>query len=254
MEAVESKKRAGRNRQLTERDRELCGFLAVCRYLTREQIEKLIFPGRSKARSSTRLRQLASRIGGQAAVVRGDLGYASAEGWTTVWAVTAEGFELGSQLLNLKLARTPKHDVGPWFLKHEVTLNEVFLGLVPQDGRRPRGCRGASAGFWASTSIFRSMTSRRIGAASRAAVCSPMRSSRILRASDATSSSTRRAVRPSARTGVGARRLLPSCRSMAEARESRSGNSVGFLGMEAVATRPCGLHGVPRYHASRSER
>ncbi len=104
--AVEMKRRAGRNRQLTERDRELCGFLAVCRYLTREQIERLMFPGRSKARSSTRLRQLASSVGGQGAVLRGDLGYGSAEGWTTVWALTAEGFEIGSQLLNLKLART----------------------------------------------------------------------------------------------------------------------------------------------------
>src|SRR5438045_2001247 len=71
--AVEEQRRAGRNRQLTERDRELCGFLAVCRYLTREQIERLMFPGRSKARSSTRLRQLAAKMGGQAAVVRGDL-------------------------------------------------------------------------------------------------------------------------------------------------------------------------------------
>jgi len=138
MEAVvEMKKRAGRNRQLTERDRALCGFLAVCRYLTREQIERLMFPGRSKARSSTRLRQLASSVGGQGAVLRGDLGYGSAEGWTTVWALTAEGFEIGSQLLNLKLARTPKHDVGQSFLKHEVTLNEVFLGLVAQDGKTP---------------------------------------------------------------------------------------------------------------------
>jgi hypothetical protein len=72
--AVEVQQKAGRNRQLTERDRELCGFLAVCRYLTREQIERLMFPGRSKARSSTRLRQLAGKMGGQAAVVRGDLG------------------------------------------------------------------------------------------------------------------------------------------------------------------------------------
>src|SRR4051812_49583910 len=72
--AVEEQGRAGRNRQLTERDRELCGFLAVCRYLTREQIERLMFPGRSKARSSTRLRQLAREIGGQAAGIRGDLG------------------------------------------------------------------------------------------------------------------------------------------------------------------------------------
>src|SRR5207248_5215982 len=136
MEAVvEMKRRAGRNRQLTERDRELCGFLAVCRYLTREQIERLMFPGRSKARSSTRLRQLAAKMGGQAAVVRGDLGYGSADGWTAVWALTKEGFEIGSERLGLKLERVPKHDVGQAFLKHEVMANEVFLGLVPQDGK-----------------------------------------------------------------------------------------------------------------------
>src|SRR3954447_7319836 len=126
--AVEVQQKAGRNRQLTERDRELCGFLAVCRYLTREQIERLMFPGRSKARSSTRLRQLAREIGGQAAGIRGDLGYGSAEGWTTVWALTREGFELGSQRLGLKLERIPKHDVGQAFLKHEVMANEIFLG------------------------------------------------------------------------------------------------------------------------------
>ena len=127
MEAVvEMKKRAGRNRQLTERDRELCGFLAVCRYLTREQIERLMFPGRGKARSSTRLRQLESSVGTQAAVLRGDLGFGSAEGWTTVWALTADGFEIGSQLLNLRLARVPKHDVGQSFLKHEVAAATGF--------------------------------------------------------------------------------------------------------------------------------
>jgi hypothetical protein len=136
MEAVvEVQQKAGRNRQLTERDRELCGFLAVCRYLTREQIERLMFPGRSKARSSTRLRQLAGKMGGQAAVVRGDLGYGSADGWTTVWALTREGFEIGSHRLGLKLDRVPKHDVGQAFLKHEVMANEIFLGLVPQDGK-----------------------------------------------------------------------------------------------------------------------
>jgi hypothetical protein len=135
--AVELEKRVGRIRQLTERDRELCGFLAVCRYLTREQVERLMFPGRSKARSSTRLRQLAASVGGQAAVLRGDLGFGSADGWTTVWALTAEGFEIGSQRVGLKLERVPKHDVGQSFLKHEVMLNEVFLGLVAQDGKTP---------------------------------------------------------------------------------------------------------------------
>lgn len=96
-----------------------------------------MFPGRTKARSSTRLRQLASSVGGQAAVLRGDLGFASAEGWTTVWALTAEGFAIGSRQLGLKLQRAPKHDVGPMFLRHEVMLNEVFLGLVAQDGKTP---------------------------------------------------------------------------------------------------------------------
>jgi hypothetical protein len=130
-------KEAGRNRQLTERDRDLCGFLAVCRYPTREQVERLMFPGRSKARSSTRLRQLAASVGGQAALLRGDLGFGSADGWTTVWAVTPEGFEVGAEWLDLKLDRVPKHDVGQAFLKHEVMVNEVFLGLVPQDGKTP---------------------------------------------------------------------------------------------------------------------
>ena len=137
MGAVELERGAGRNRQLTDRDRELCGFLAVCRYLLREQIERLMFPGRGKARSSTRLRQLAEKIGGQGAVLRGDLGFGSADGWTTVWALTAEGFEIESQLLNFKLDRVPKHDVGQAFLKHEVMLNEIFLGLVAQDGKTP---------------------------------------------------------------------------------------------------------------------
>ena len=137
MEQLAVFKEAGRNRQLTERDRELCGFLAVCRYLTREQVERLMFPGRSKTRSSTRLRQLAAKVGGQAAVLRGDLGFGSADGWTTVWALTAEGFEIGSQRVGLKIDRVPKHDVGQAFLKHEVMLNEVFLGLVPQDGKTP---------------------------------------------------------------------------------------------------------------------
>jgi hypothetical protein len=63
------------------------------------------------------------------------LGFGSADGWTTVWALTPEGFEIGSQRLGLSLERVPKHDVGQAFLKHEVMVNEVFLGLVPRDGK-----------------------------------------------------------------------------------------------------------------------
>jgi hypothetical protein len=51
--------------------------------------------------------------------------------------LTAEGFEIGSQQVGLQVERVPKHDVGQAFLKHEMMLNEVFLGLVPQDGKTP---------------------------------------------------------------------------------------------------------------------
>jgi Replication-relaxation len=78
---------------------------------------------------------LARRVGNQGALLRSDLGFGSAEGWTTVWTLTAEGFEVGSQQMGLKLERVPKQDVGQAFLKHEVMANEVFLGLVPLDGR-----------------------------------------------------------------------------------------------------------------------
>ena len=52
-------------------------------------------------------------------------------------ALTPEGFEVGAARLDLKLERVPKHDVGQAFLRHEVMVNEVFLGLVPRDGKTP---------------------------------------------------------------------------------------------------------------------
>ena len=80
---------------------------------------------------------MAASVGGQAALLRGDLGFGSADGWTTVWALTPEGFEVGAARLDLKLERVPKHDVGQAFRKREVMVNEVFLDLVPQDGKTP---------------------------------------------------------------------------------------------------------------------
>jgi hypothetical protein len=137
MESSMDSKRAGRNRQVTERDKDLCGFLAACRYLTREQVERLMFPGRVKARSSTRLRQLAARVGEQEAVLRDDVGFGRPDGWTTVWALTAEGFRIGAERAELEVARKPKKDLSQQFLKHEVELNELYLAVVPQDGQTP---------------------------------------------------------------------------------------------------------------------
>ena len=66
-------------------------------------------------------------------------GLGSADGWTTVWALTTEGFEIGSQRLGLKLERVPKHDVGQAFLKHEVLANESLPRPVGAIGRTNGG-------------------------------------------------------------------------------------------------------------------
>src|SRR5713226_5021616 len=65
---TKGKREAGR--RLTERDRDLAGFLGITRYLSREQIERLMFPGRVKSRSSIRLGQLTKAVGGQPAILK----------------------------------------------------------------------------------------------------------------------------------------------------------------------------------------
>ena len=42
----QTKRKREAGRRLTERDRDLAGFLGITRYLSREQIERLMFPGR----------------------------------------------------------------------------------------------------------------------------------------------------------------------------------------------------------------
>src|SRR5215472_14868625 len=106
------------------------------RYLSREQIEKLMFPGRVKSRSSIRLGQLTKEVGGQPAILK-ELGYATNEGWKNVFALTGYGYLVAQERLGKKLLKVPRHDVSPSFLKHSILLSEFFLGLVPQDGKHP---------------------------------------------------------------------------------------------------------------------
>lgn len=128
------KRRAGR--KLTDRDKDLAGFLGLTRYLSREQIERLMFPGRVKSRSSIRLGQLTKEVGGQLAILK-ELGYATNEGWKNVFGLTGYGYIVAQQRLGKELLKVPRHDVSPQFLNHSVLLSEVFLGLVPQDGKHP---------------------------------------------------------------------------------------------------------------------
>lgn len=128
------KREAGR--RLTERDKDLAGFLGVTRYLSREQIERLMFPGRVKSRSSIRLGQLTKAVGGQPSILK-ELGYATQEGWKNVFGLTGYGYIVAQERLGKELLKVPRHDVSPQFLNHSVLLSEFFLGLVPQDGKHP---------------------------------------------------------------------------------------------------------------------
>src|SRR5712692_2757888 len=132
----QSKRKREAGRRLTERDRDLAGFLGITRYLSREQIERLMFPGRVKSRSSIRLGQLTKAVGGQPAILK-ELGYATSEGWKNVFGLTGYGYLVAQERLGKELLKVPRHDVSPQFLNHSVLLSEFFLGLVPQDGKHP---------------------------------------------------------------------------------------------------------------------
>src|SRR5262249_53857894 len=103
-----AKRPAGR--KLTERDKELAGFLGVTRYLSREQIEKLMVPGRVKSRSSIRLGQLTKEVGGQPAILK-ELGYATNEGWKNVFGLTRYGYLVAQERLGRELLKVPRHEV-----------------------------------------------------------------------------------------------------------------------------------------------
>jgi len=130
-----TKVKRGAGRRLTERDRDLAGFLGITRYLSREQIERLLFPGRVKSRSSIRLGQLTKAVGGQPAILK-ELGYATHEGWKNVFGLTGYGYIVAQARLGKELLKVPRHDVSPQFLNHSVLLSEFFLGLVQQDGKQ----------------------------------------------------------------------------------------------------------------------
>ncbi len=132
----QSKGKKGAGRKLTERDKDLAGFLGVTRYLSREQIERLMFPGRVKSRSSIRLGQLTKQVGGQPSILK-ELGYATNEGWKNVFGLTGYGYLVAQERLGRELLKVPRHDVSPQFLNHSILLSELFVGLVAQDGKHP---------------------------------------------------------------------------------------------------------------------
>jgi hypothetical protein len=113
--------------QIVERDRVLLAALAIARYLTGEQVARLVFPGLHRRVHQRRLNKLA-RPGATDPLVRA-LSYRGPTGAPLkAWALTEAGY-VAAKLVVPHVA-APGGDVGPAFLEHTLMLNELLVELV----------------------------------------------------------------------------------------------------------------------------
>ena len=135
---------------LTDRDRQLIGYLAIARYLSITQVGRLAFPGRLGKSQRRRLLRLAGEWKGDAASRQQQPNFdppflrrrvfRTFEGqWTEVWALTEPGYLVADRVLGGGV-RIPRDDVSAEFLEHDVTLNEVLVGLIDPAGKSCQEC------------------------------------------------------------------------------------------------------------------
>jgi hypothetical protein len=121
-----------RRNRLTDRDKELLRFLAIARYLSTEQVARLVFPGRGLSVIRERLQWLAGqgRKPFPGAAIR-RITYPTPDGGTrAAWALTAFGYAR-VQATTISPVAVPAHaDVAPPFLAHTLALNDLFVGLA----------------------------------------------------------------------------------------------------------------------------
>jgi len=119
--------------RITERDRLLIGFLATARYLTSQQIARLVFPGRADSTVSERLNLLAQASDPRACLRR--LQYRTYEGKiVVVWALTKIGYHLAEGVLGCEV-RVPRQDIGADFLEHSTNCSQLFVFLAQKQSR-----------------------------------------------------------------------------------------------------------------------
>ena len=128
--------------KVTERDRLLIGHLGTVRYLSREQVWRLVFPGRAESVVAERLvalerlkllRRLRCRR------------YTGEE--LEVWALTLGGYRVAEDVTG-PLQRIPAHDVGNAFFEHHIGLVELYLRVLGAGVERigPRRRRAGQPG------------------------------------------------------------------------------------------------------------
>jgi len=121
--------------RLTDRDRQLAGLLAVARYLSTEQLSKLLYAGRNIDNMRRRFLRLAGEgsRGFRPAYLR-RLFYRTYEGHhLDMWTLTNTGYAVAEIVLGTGI-KIPRHDVGAAFREHTIVLNELFVALMMPTG------------------------------------------------------------------------------------------------------------------------
>ena len=112
---------------LTSRDRELFVHLAMARYLTQEQISKLVFPGKNDSIARRRLSRL---VAGKYQYVRRLPFRTKAGGSAVAWSLKPLGYMAAHNLFE-GTPEQPTHDPpGAEFLEHDVLLNDLYVTLA----------------------------------------------------------------------------------------------------------------------------
>ncbi len=127
--------------RLTDRDRQLTGLLAVARYLSTEQLSKLLYAARNIDNMRRRFLRLAGEgpRGFKPAYLR-RLFYRTYEGHhLDMWTLTNTGYAVAEIVLGTGI-KIPRHDVGAAFREHTIVLNELFVALMMPTGA---GCARA---------------------------------------------------------------------------------------------------------------
>ncbi len=117
---------------LTERDLRLFGYLAVARYLSAEQVQKLVADHASPQVAYRRLRRLCqpSRHGADEPYLR-RYNFRRSDGVNfPMWALSPLGWAEAEKVVPyVTQPRTPR-ELGWQFLQHEVLLTDILVGLI----------------------------------------------------------------------------------------------------------------------------
>jgi hypothetical protein len=136
LRSVEGQKASAKSERgpvvLTPRDRELLVHLALARFLSAEQIGRLVFAGKTDSIVRRRLCRLAS---GKHPYVR-RVPFRTRDGVrTVVWSLRSLGY-LAARNLFGEIPDRPVNDPGAEFLEREVGLNELYVGLAAAASRK----------------------------------------------------------------------------------------------------------------------